>query len=409
MPNPIYWLLVLGAAFASFPCQAVQAQGVPESTSGSDSHMSEVLRSSINKVVIVPGEGPADQAVTGSYKKGTAGLYGGMAAGQQAGTIISKDVGVVSVGIPIPILTYPGMIIGGIAGATQKEIQEFRDTLTKDLAEASSLPLANEKIASDVYSGVRKLPNLEAKLFAPTTPIPDDTDAIVFVSLQDVTIAVEGNEAIITTTAKATVHRRSDETDVYAMTIQYQDRDTLSHWTDNENALWRDYASFARHYIGREISAEVFYAVSLKHTLLPVKSDTVKLAKKNVWQGSSKSLGPTLAWELTLLGSDSYGAWADEIDESDIYYDVEIYDLHRPVYSRQQIQEPRHTVSVELDACQSYRWSVRPSYHVDGDIKYGEWMRSDTATGNGNVGKKASKAPAYIQDFAALDITCSAR
>jgi hypothetical protein len=140
-----------------------------------------------------------------------------------------------------------------------------------------------------------------------------------------------------------------------------------------------------------------------------MKSVTVKLAKKNVWQGSSKSLGPTLAWELKLLGGDSYGAWTDEIDESDIYYDVEIYDLHRPVYSRQQIQDPRHTVTVELDACQSYRWSVRPSYHVDGDIRYGEWMRSDTATGNGNVGMKASKAPAYIQDFAALDIKCSAK
>ena len=414
-------LLVLGAAIALFPYRAVQAQGVPESpssteekpaeeeTSGSGAHMSEALRSAINKVVIVPGDGPADQAVTGSYKKGTAGLYGGMAAGQQAGTIISKDVGVVSVSIPIPILTYPGMIIGGVAGATQKEIQEFRDTLTKDLAKASSLPLANEKIASDVYSGVRKLPNLEPKLFAPTTPIPDDTDAIVYVSIQDVMIDVQGNEAIITTTAKATVHRRSDETDVYAMTIQYQDRDRLSRWTDNENALWRDYASFARHYIGREISAEVFYAVSLKHTLLPVKSDTVKLAKKNAWKGSSKSLSPTLAWELTLFGGDSYGAWADEIDESDIYYDVEIYDLHRPVYSRQQVQDPRHTVTVELDACQSYRWSVRASYHVDGDIKYGEWMRSDTATGNGNVGKKASKAPAYIQDFAVLDIKCSAK
>jgi len=277
MVYPIYWLLVLGAAVALFPCRDVQAQ---ESKILSDSHMSEALRSPIDKVVIVPGEGPAGQAVTGSYKKGTAGLYGGMAAGQQAGTVISKDVGAVSLGIPIPILTYPGMIIGGITGATQKEIQEFRDTLTKDLAEASSLPLANEKIASDVYSGVRKLPNLEPKLFAPTTPIPEDTDAIVFVSLQDVSIEVQGNEAIITTTAKATVHRRSDETDVYAKTIQYQDRDTLSHWTDNENALWRDYASFARHYIGREISAEVFYAVSLKHTLLPMKSDTVKLKKR---------------------------------------------------------------------------------------------------------------------------------
>ena len=79
----------------------------------SNAQMSEAVRSSIDKVVIVPGEGPADQAVTGSYRKGTAGLYGGMAAGTQAGTVISKDVGAVSLSLPIPILTYPGMIIGG--------------------------------------------------------------------------------------------------------------------------------------------------------------------------------------------------------------------------------------------------------------------------------------------------------
>ncbi len=95
---------------------------------------------------------------------------------------------------------------------------------------------------------------------------------------------------------------------------------------------------------------------------------------------------------------------------SDIYYDVEIYDMHRPVYSKQQIQDPRHTVAVELDACRTYRWSVRPSYHVDGDIRYGDWMRYNANAGNnGNEGRKASEAPAYIQDFASLEIKCSAK
>jgi len=372
--------------------------------------MSEAVRSSIDKVVIVPGEGPADQAVTGSYRKGTAGLYGGMAAGTQAGTVISKDVGAVSLSLPIPILTYPGMIIGGLAGATQREIQEFRDTLTKDLAEASSLPLANEKIASDVYSGIRKLPNLESIVFSPTTPIPDDTDAIIFVSLKDVTIDVQGKEAIITTTAKATVHSTSDKIDIFDAVIEYQDRDTLGHWTDNELAVWRDYANFARHYIGREISAEVFYRVSLNHTLQPKKSDSVRLGRKNKWEGDSKSVRPTLAWEMTLLGGDPGIPWADEIDESNIFYDVEIYDAHRPVYSQQQIQDPRHTVAVELDACKTYRWTVRPSYHVDGEIRYDDWMRFNANAGNnGNIGRKASEAPAYIQDFATLEIKCGAK
>jgi len=376
----------------------------------SNAQMSEAVRSSIDKVVIVPGEGPADQAVTGSYRKGTAGLYGGMAAGTQAGTVISKDVGAVSLSLPIPILTYPGMIIGGLAGATQREIQEFRDTLTKDLAEASSLPLANEKIASDVYSGIRKLPNLESIVFSPTTPIPDDTDAIIFVSLKDVTIDVQGKEAIITTTAKATVHSTSDKIDIFDAVIEYQDRDTLGHWTDNELAVWRDYANFARHYIGREISAEVFYRVSLNHTLQPKKSDSVRLGRKNKWEGDSKSVRPTLAWEMTLLGGDPGIPWADEIDESNIFYDVEIYDAHRPVYSQQQIQDPRHTVAVELDACKTYRWTVRPSYHVDGEIRYDDWMRFNANAGNnGNIGRKASEAPAYIQDFATLEIKCGAK
>jgi hypothetical protein len=376
----------------------------------SDAQMSEAVRSSIDKVVIVPGERPAEQSVTGTYREGTAGLYGGMAAGTQAGTVISKDIGAISLGIPIPVLTYPGMIIGGLKGATEREIQEFRDALTKDLADASSLPLANEKIASDVYSSIRKLPNFESNVFSPTTPIPEDTDAIVFVSLQDVTIDVDGKEAIITTTAKATVYSIGDAIDIFDTEIQYQDRDTLGNWTDNELAVWHDYANFARHYIGREISAEVFYRVALNHTLQPKKSDSVRLGKKNKWQGDSKSLRPTLAWELTLLGGDSGIAWADEIDETDIYYDIEIYDAHRPVYSQQQIQDPRHTVAVELDACKTYRWSVRPSYHIDGEIKYDEWMRFNANAGNnGNVGKKASEAPAYIQDFATLEIKCGAK
>ena len=120
---------------------------------------------------------------------------------------------------------------------------------------------------------------------------------------------------------------------------------------------------------------------------------------------------PTLAWELKLLGSDSYGAWASAIDETDISYDVEIYDMHQLVYSASSVGESRHTVVVELEACKKYRWSVRPLYRVGTDIKYGEWMRSNpgASDGNGNIGRKVSEAPAYIQDFASLQIKCGRR
>ena len=358
----------------------------------------------------MPGESPVNEEVDGTYRKATHGLTGGMVVGSEA-TTIKKEVGPVNLRIPIPILQLPGMIAGGIAGATQSEIQKFRDALTKDLVEASSQQLVNEKIASDVYFEIREAPNLEPELFARETPVPVDTDAILYVGIRDLTIDVEGNDAIITTTVIATMHRRSDETDVYETTIQYQDRDKLSNWTKNDNAVWRDYANFARHYIGREITAQVFDSAGIAPALIPVKSSSVNVSKRKPWHGSSKSLGPTLAWQLSLPGSDADPAWAAGIDETRIYYDLEIYDLQRPVYSVKQIPDPQHTVTAKLKACQSYRWSVRPSYHVGGNIKYGPWMRSDTNPdgGNGNVGQKASEAPAFLYDFASLQIKCGSK
>ena len=82
--------------------------------------------------------------------------------------------------------------------------------------------------------------------------------------------------------------------------------------------------------------------------------------------------------------------------------------MHRLVYSAKRVPDSRHTVDIDLPKCQTYKWTVRPAYQVGNDVKFGAWMRfkSDTSTGNGNVGNKASEAPAYIQDLASLKIKC---
>jgi len=396
---------------SSEPSSSVQEPNTPDA----HTHMAEEIRSSVKKIVVVPGLSPPEGEIKGTYDEDTPGLLGGMQSGSRIRNI-PVEVGGVAVNIPIPILTIPGAIFGGLSGAAKRRIQDFRDQLTDELAKAERQQLTNEGLALDVYSGVRKLPNFETKLFAPTTPIPDDTDAILYVGFKSLEIDVQEDDAIITTTAIETLRRLSDLTDLYEKEVKYQDRDTLENWTMNETALWHDYANFARHYFGRELSAEAFSRVELRHELRPKKSDTVSLLKKNEWRAVSKSTSPTLAWELTLLGDDSYGSWADEIDESDIYYDVEIYDVHRPVYEKKQIQAAFHTLEYEIDACKTYRWSVRPTYHVDGTIKYGEWMKiiPDTDTEsetelefeNGIAGRRASVAPAFIQDFASLKIEC---
>jgi len=399
---------------------AVNAQGVPPPPSSTvtptaqtlvfdkDDPMSDDLRSDIRKVVLMPGESPTNEEVGGSYEKSTHGFYGGMAAGSGA-TTMHKQVGPVAVNFPIPIFQLPAMLAGGIAGATQREIQEFRDALTEELAQASSQQIVNEKIASDVYYEIRTAPNLDPEVFARETPVPDDTDGILYVSVRDVIIEIDGSDAMITAAVVAVMHRRSDEADVYETTIHYQDRDTLSNWTDNDNAVWKNFANFARHYVGREIAAQVFDSANVAHSLLPAKSTDVSVSKRNKWQNTSKKLSPTLAWELELTGSDDDPAWASGIDDSNIFYDVEIYDLQRPVYTAKQVRGPQHTITAQLEACHDYRWSVRPSYHVGGAILYGPWMRSGTSIGNGNVGQKASEAPAYLYDFAELEIKCGSK
>lgn len=398
------------------PAMAIEPTAEPEAATeesneqAQPTHMSVAVRATVKKVVVLPGQGPVGQATTGSYEKQTDGLYGGADKGSRIGMGVGTEIGPVSMRIPIPILTIPGALFGGLSGMTKRDIQEFRDRLTDDLAEAASSPLTNDALASDVFWGLRRVPNLDSKVFATTTPIPEDTDAILYVGLEGITIDVQEKDAVITTTASATLRRLSDGEHLYEEEVLYQDRDTLSNWTRNENALWHDYANYARHYIGREISAEVFDRVELRHELRPRETASVKRVKKNDWQGVSKSPTPTLAWELTLLGGDGYGEWASEIGPGDISYDVEIYDMQRLVYSAKQVPQPSHTVAEELP-CKSLRWSVRPSYRVADGHKFGEWMRysSDTYVGNANEGRRASEAPAYIQDFPSLTLKCKRR
>ncbi len=375
-------------------------------------HMAESLRTSMANVIVVGGASPIEQEITGSYEKITPGLYGGISSGAAAGSP-SVQAGPVTVNLPFPILTLPGAIFGGISGKAKEEIQDFRDAMTEDLAQANNRTLINDGLALDVYRGLQRLPDLESKLFAASTPVPEDSEAVLYVSIKDVTIDVQKKEAILTAAASLSLESISTGKKLYEGTIRYQDRASLEDWTENDNALWHDFASFARHYLGREIAADAFTRIELNHELRPLESADIELERKNDWQGSTSSATPTLAWELKLLGNDAYGTWTDAINAATIYYDVEIYDVHRMVYEMKQISETQHTLVYELDACQTYRWSVRPTYHIGDDIRIGEWMQYSSATeteiGKGIVGRDAAAAPAYIQNFASLEFDCRRR
>ena len=362
-------------------------------------HMPDSGRKSVSKIVILPTDGASSESVKGTYDRTTEGVLGGMARGAGIGTI-PVEVGPVPIGLPIPILRELGMIAGAITGGADRKLQEFRDGLTEDLRDAVDQPLTNDSLANDVYWGLRRVDELQPKLFALTTPIPEDTEALLYVAITDLSINVQKNEAIISTTALTRLERYSDGSTLYRGEITYQDRDTLSNWTKNDAILWREYRNFARHYIGREISALLYERIDVNHDMAPGESDSIRVNKKDIWQGKTRTRTPTLVWQSDLGDSG--------IDPASITWDVEIYDRQRPIYSASGIRGSRHVPTVPLEACGDLYWSVRPTYTVNGDTKVGRWMRKapDGGISNGNVGRSISTAHAYLQDFALLQVSC---
>lgn len=361
--------------------------------------MPDSVRTSVSKIVIIATDGSSSEKVTGTYDQKTAGVLGGMAKGSEIGSI-PVEIGHVPINIPIPILRELGMLVGAIRGGTDRQIQEFRDRLTEDLRDAVDQPLTNDSLANDVYWGLRRVSSLQPKLFAPTTPVPEDTDAILYVAITDLGVNVQKSEAIISLKALARVDRHSDGVTLYRGEITYQDRDTLSNWIKDEAVLWREYRRFARHYIAREISAVLYERIDVDHDMAPAKSESIKVDRKDRWSGKTKMRTPTLAWSSIVNDAN--------VDAEGITWDIEIYDRERPIYSANGIRGTSHTLTAPLEACGKLYWSVRPTYTNNGASRVGHWMRKtvDGGAGNGNAGRSISTAHAYLQDFASLEVSC---
>ena len=402
-------LLSITVAIAHSPVFAADpAQQLATAVQRSTVFMPEEHRTSTQKLVVLPGAAPATSAVTGSYQKETLGLIDGIDEGRGFGTI-NKDIAGIPINFPIRILTVPGAIIGGLIGASTRAIQDYRDAMAKNLAEAAQTTLSNDALATDVFWRLHAAPSFDAKVFALTTPIPQETEALLYISFSDFTIDIQKDLAVLSMSAKATLRRISDGVRLYENQVHYQDRDTLKNWIENDSAAWKNFANYARHYLGREIAAEIIERAPVSSELLPQKSTSVTLVKKNVWEGLSKTGSPTFSWNHSLAPDESQVGWATSISGADIAYELEIYDEQQLVYAARKIEEAQFALDIELEACKTYRWSVRPSYRIGEDIRYGQWMRSNPDPANGNDGPAAAEAAAYIYDFASLEVKCGRR
>lgn len=378
---------------------------VPPLVRDPDALMSEEIRAAVKRIVVLPGASLEDNTISGSYQEAT--LDGGGPISVGGPPQVVRDIYGIPVGLSFPIFSISSG--GGGSGGVSRKEQEFRDALTKELVKAADSPLSSDALATDVFWRLREVPALEPKIFATNIPIPEDTDAILFVRFSDSMIDVQGEFAFLTMSAIATLTRKSDAAVLYEHMVHYRDRDTLENWTKNNNEAWYDFSAFSRHYLAREIAAELYERVNVQTELRPRQTATALPVKDDVWNTVSNSSTPTFAWDFNLTDDELQPEWAKDLDVTDVTYEFEIYDKHRIVYGARDLRESQYTIDMELEACKAYRWSVRPSFRVNGEQRYGEWMRSDPDSANGNDGKAASFAPAYIYDFASLEIKCGNR
>jgi len=346
-------LLSITAAIAHSPVFAADpSQQLATAVQQSTEFMPEEHRASTQKIVVLPGAAPATSAVTGSYQKETLGLIDGIDEGSDFGTI-NKDIAGIPINFPIRILTVPGAIIGGLIGASTRERQDYRDAMTENLAEAANTTLSNDALATDVFWRLHAAPSVDAKVFALTTPIPAETEALLYINFSDFTIDVQKDVAVLSMSARGTLRRISDGVELYENQVHYQDRDTLKNWIANDSAAWKNFANYARHYLGRELAAEIIERAPVSSELLPQESKTVSLVKKNVWQGLSKTGSPTFTWQHVLAPDESQIGWATSISEADIAYELEIYDEQQLVYAASVLPYRRRYSLRSMDEIQS--------------------------------------------------------
>ncbi|MFT5502083.1 MAG: hypothetical protein ACI88G_002225 [Woeseiaceae bacterium] len=379
--------IIVAISLVAGGCGSVFYMGQQPSTGyrTGTSHMAEELRSSVRTVAVKPSSSRPILSVGGDYGRAVPTASEGASAGAEAGASASGEIigenpaAILLLPILLPVAMIAGSIMGAAAAKIQQQVQEFRDQLTEDLTQENNATLPSDALAREVYVRLESVSDIEPTLTTAEASIPADIDATLDVVVEQLTVMVEGNDAIMTAAASAKLTRTEDNSMIYSKGYNYSVKDTLNNWTRDDNALWSDYIDNAQQYIARKISDDFFEKVELRHVLRPLASASVSDITRSDWTGSAISPTPTLAWELILLGGDTYGGWTDQIHESAVAFDLEIYDDDQLVYFSYNIPEPRHAVQEALPECKSLSWSVRPVYHIDGKTRAGEWMNRSSA------------------------------
>ena len=328
-------------------------------------HMPEDLRQDIQTVEVVALEKKPTLSVGGDYGDAVPSVGEGAAGGAAAGVGVSGAMlvedprSVFLMPFIFPVALVAGTITGAAAAKIQQELAEFREGMADDLMADGEQPKPNERIAEDLANYLATVKDV--------TLVQANADAQLTVAIGRIEVVTVDEDGIVYAHATATLQSTADDSVLYSESLSYGDRDSLRNWVANDNAQWLAFADQARQYIATEAAASMFERIRVRHVLRPMASDT----STGGWHASAKSLTPTLAWELFLLGGDPY---EEMIDAQAITFDLRIYDGSRLLYEARDVPGTGHVISEALPSCRTLSWTVRPVYRFDGKTRTGDWM-----------------------------------
>jgi hypothetical protein len=364
-------------------------------------HMSDEIRRSVHTVEVVADNTKPGLRVGGDYGQfipttGEGAAEGVAAGAKVSGAMLAEDPrAIFLMPIILPVMLIAGGIGGAAAAKIEKELAEFREDLADDIVADGSQPLPSDVFASALINRLDSSSDIVS--------VADGGDASLTVSITDISINTQKEDATITTFAIGILRNAIDDSVLYEKSIRYSERDKLRNWTANENALWADYVERARQYLAAEVIADMFEKIRVRHVLRPVESDSFSGGRN----GRAKTRTPTFSWEFFLLGGDPYDG---KLDEQHIAFDLRIYDGSRLAYEARRIRGTTHEVSEALPPCSDLRWTVRPVFQMEGETRAGDWMQFRSGfnkflTGGASGGHPG--APEFWQAYAEVRTRCS--
>ena len=360
-------------------------------------HMPEDMRRSISAVHVQAGDGVPNLYVGGDYGDPGPTTGEGAAAGagdgvEFSGQMVAEDprtLLIMPIVLPLAIIT--GSIAGAVGAKIEQEVRKFRDGMTDDMLDESNPSLPNERLANELREFMDRVDGI-------SLVSPDEADAALTITLSEIAIIIEDNDAEMTASAYVSLKNPDGKT-LFTRNYEYTDVDTLRNWSKNDNALWQQFTVNARRHIARLASESLFELVATRHVLRP---------RGNDWSQRIKTPTPTLSWDFVLLGGDEFDG--TDIAEHAPRFDLEIYDGTRLVYAAHGIDGTEHTLDEPLPNCRTLGWTVRPILSIDGRRRAGEWMRRASAAERAYGTRGASfsgRKREYWDGFAEISTRCA--